>query len=221
MKDYSTTRYLYTPKRSIVWREICSWLNRRWISSNSRILELGSGYGDFIKSIAGTDKLAVEMDRGFAPYLEKIPGVKVLWIDAMEGLTQLPPSSRDIIFASNFFEHFCVEDARMLLKEVFRVLSPDGRLIVLQPNYKFCANHYFDDWTHKTAFSHISFSDLLEVSGFRVERSYPKFLPFSFKTRSPVFGWLVRLYLVSPFKPRGAQFLMVAQKPGEGTGNQT
>lgn len=220
MKNYSTTRYAYTPKRNVVWREICRWLNRRWISPFSRILELGSGYGDFIGGIVGKDKLAIEKDDGFAPFYEKLQGVTVRWADAVAAFSQLPSSSRDVIFASNFFEHFSLEQVQLLLKEVIRVLAPRGKLIVLQPNFKFCSAHYFDDWTHRTPFSHISFSDLLETSGFCIDHCYPRFLPFSFKTRLPVFGWLVRCYLASPYKPRAAQFLMVATKSASSMENQ-
>lgn len=221
MKGYTTTRYAYSPKRRVVWREICRWLNRRWIPASARILELGCGYGDFIGHISGTDKLAIEKDRNFSAYLNKLLDVKVLWDDALAALSRLPASSRDVVFASNFFEHFSLADVQRQLAEILRVLTPRGRLIVVQPNFKLCAADYFDDWTHCTVFSHVSFCDLLAVSGFEVARIEAKFLPFSLKSKWPVLPLLVRCYLSSPFKPGAAQFLVVAAKPSPGENRGT
>ena len=60
----------------------------------------------------------------------------------------------------------------------------------------------------------VSLADLLASRGFEVERVFPRFLPFSMKGRGPRWGWLVALYMRSPWKPFAGQMLVVARKPG-------
>lgn len=215
MESYATTRYTYDPKRTIVWQEICRYLNQHHIPPSARVLELGCGYGDFIGNISASFRAAVEYDRFFSSYLEQHAGVEALWGDALEVLPQLPDHSFEVVFASNFFEHFGRDDIRALTGEVLRILAPKGRLVVIQPNFRLCASGYFDDWTHITVFSHISFCDFLAAHGFEVTHCQKGFLPFSFKSRLPVSRLATRWYLKSPVKPLAAQFLVVAEKPAQ------
>lgn len=212
MKTYTQTRYSYSPKRAIVWREICGYLNERYVSPQARVLEIGCGYGDFIANIQAVERVAVEADSSLAPFLDKHSHVRIHYGDALAFLSELPANRFDVVFCSNYFEHFPMNQVRSQLDSIHEALSPSGRLLVLQPNYRYCAPMYFDDWTHQTVFSHISFSDLAEIHGFSIIANHGRFLPFSFKSRFPVSRTLVRWYLRSPIKPLAAQFLLVAGK---------
>lgn len=153
------------------------------------------------------------MDGNYSEFIKAYGNeINLLHGDVRKIAPTLPSEEYDSVLASNFFEHFTIEEISKLLKEIHRMMSKDGTLIVIQPNYRFCASEYFDDYTHRTVFSHVSFGDLLQVMGFRIEVNMPRFLPFSFKSRFPVTRLLVRLYLHSPFKPMGAQFLIIARK---------
>jgi len=85
-------------------------------------------------------------------------------------------------------------------------------LILLQPNHRRCAEHYWDDPTHRTVFSDVNITPFLARHGFGVVKLIPGLLPFSMKSRLPKWPLLVRLYLWSPFKPLGAQMYVVARK---------
>ena len=210
MASYVTTRYSYSPKRRVTWEEIGAYLSRRYISAEDRVLELGCGYGDFIGNIAAKKRVAIEIDPEFEKYISAYPGVELHLGNVLEELPQLGSASCDVVLCSNFFEHFNMEQIEQMLAQIREVLSPSGKLIVVQPNFRLCAPRYFDDFTHKTVFSDVSFSDLLCVNGYDIVRSASRFLPFSFKSRLPISRLLVRSYLRSPFKPMGAQFLIVA-----------
>lgn len=210
MKKYETIRLSYTPKRKIVWQEICNFLNQRYISKDSRVLELGCGYGDFIGNINAREKVAIEISPFFKPYIESYEDITLHSGDVMKVLPQLSKNSFDVVFASNLFEHFDHSEIKKLLQLTTQVLVKGGKLIVIQPNFQLCAPYYFDDWTHKSVFSHISFADMLEANNFHIQKCLKKFLPFSFKTRLPISRLLVRMYINSPFKPRAGQFLIVA-----------
>jgi hypothetical protein len=118
------------------------------------------------------------------------------------------------VFASNFFEHFSTADGLQILTELRRVLEPAGRLIVIQPNFRLEPRRYFDDYTHKTAYTDSGFAGLLGAAGFRVVHSEPRFTPFTMQSRWPKAEWMVSLYLHLPFRPMAGQFLTVAEPAG-------
>ena len=193
-----------------MWEEICCYLNRRFISEDSDILELGSGYGDFIGHIRARNRVAIENDTVFKEYMANYSNALVHFSDAKTTLKKFPTQSFDVVFCSNFFEHFQISEVRDLLDSISFVLRPSGKLIVLQPNFQLCSPLYFDDWTHKSIFSHVSFSDLLQCHGFSIENCYKRFLPISMKSKLPISRFLIQLYLNSPIKPFAGQFLIVA-----------
>lgn len=195
-----------------MWVEVCKYLNRRFISADTRVLEIGSGYGDFIGNIRAKERVAIEHNIFFREYFDEYPGVTVHFLDASFVLETLPESSFDSVFCSNYFEHFEVPEIQHQLGLISNVLKNGGKLIVLQPNFQLCSKFYFDDWTHKAIFSHASFSDFLEVHGFHVDKCFKRFLPFSMKSRFPKFPLLIRMYLLSPWKPFAGQMLVIASK---------
>ena len=94
-----------------------------------------------------------------------------------------------------------------------RLLRRGGRLIVMQPNFRYAYRHYFDDYTHRSTFTHVSLANLLRSKGLRMLRVEPRFLPYSMReSRLPVKPWLVRAYLRSPIRPLAGQMLLVAEK---------
>jgi predicted SAM-dependent methyltransferase len=62
----------------------------------------------------------------------------------------------DVVFTSNLLEHVSRAEVRKTLTEIRRVLKPGGRLLLIQPDYRYCAREYFDDYTHQMVFSHVS-----------------------------------------------------------------
>ena len=84
---------------------------------------------------------------------------------------------------------------------------------MIQPNFRLEPRRYFDDYTHKTIFTDGGFQDFLHSLGWKVVRREGRFLPFSMKSRLPVWGPLVSLYLALPLRPLAGQFLVVAEPP--------
>ena len=100
------------------------------------------------------------------------------------------------------------------VREVKRILKPEGRFIILQPNFRFCMKEYFDFFDHRLIFTHLGMVEVLKISGFEMERTVPRFLPYTSKSRLPRAPWLVSAYLSVPlvWKFLGAQMLLVAVK---------
>lgn len=208
LSTYHDIRFQYDPRRLKVWKVLASYL-QRWVARDGALLEMGAGYGEFSREITAGEKWALDMN----------PALTRFWGDSVHPLIQsaldpLPIESGTLstVFASNFFEHFTLEQGADILAEIRRVLKPGGRLIVVQPNFRLEPRRYFDDYTHRTAYTDNGFQDFLLASGYRIVHSEPRFTPFSMKSRIPTAEWLIRLYLSLPWRPMAGQFLFVAEK---------
>ena len=196
------------------WGPICRYL-QRYVDSEGVTLDLGAGYCHFINTIASREKLALDIN---AENLRLFAARDVRSIEASGAdLTDIESASVDTVFASNVYEHFpSREDVALSLQEVFRVLRPGGRLIVLQPNFAHCAKQYFDFFDHRLAFTHKGMAEGLKISGFQLERVIAQFLPYTSKTALPTAPWMVSMYLSLPpvWRLLGSQMLLVGVKPG-------
>jgi SAM-dependent methyltransferase len=200
--------YPWLDERRGVWREIARFVARD-APNASTVLELGAGYCDFINQFTATTKIAFDLNPDNRKYAAKDVDLRIEDATLLRGVGD---ASIDLVFASNFLEHLDEAELATLLPNVHRVLRPRGRLILIQPNYLRCPEHYFDDPTHKTIFDHVNIARHLEPQGFRVLKVVPGQLPFSMKSRLPKWPILTRLYLNSPVRPLGAQMYVVAER---------
>jgi len=207
-KKYFKTRFTFDEKRNTVWIAVTKYL-QRYISRNSSILDLGAGYCTFINNIKAKEKHALDIFDELKQYANEDVITHNTSSANMKGLKQ---GHFDVVFASNFFEHLKKEDLNLTLKEIRRVLKKNGRLILIQPNFKYGYKNYFDDYTHETIHTDASMADMLKGFGFKIEKNIPKFLPFSLKSKLPTSKFLITAYLHSPFKPFAQQMLIIARK---------
>ena len=205
---YHATRFTYDPGRAGVWREICRYL-QPYIAEDRALLDLGAGWGEFSRHARVSRKYALDCNPELVPHWG--PAVIPIVQSALDPVP-LPSGSLGTVVTSNFFEHFTQPEGEAILREVWRMLAPGGRLIAVQPNFRLEPRRYFDDYTHKTPYTDAGFNDFLRALGWRIIRNEPRFLPFSMKSRLPKAGWMVRLYLALPWRPFAGQFLIIAEK---------
>jgi len=154
-----------------------------WVAPDAHVLEIGAGYCEWINNVTASRRVAIGIWPEIAP------------------------------LASNILEHFEPAVASSVVEDINRLLKPGGRLIVVQPNFRYAAKYYFDDYTHRAVFTDVSLPNLLRAHGFRVDRVEPRFLPYSMRgSKLPIRAWTVRAYLRSPIKPMAGQMLVVASK---------
>lgn len=204
---YLDTRFSPDPRRDRAWKPVVTYLSRFWDGATADILDVGAGYCSFINLAEGRRRVAVDIHDRLGQYAGR--DVEHAVASATD-LSVFPSESFDIVFASNLLEHLPRESIHAALSEFRRVLRFRGRVILLQPNYRLCAKHYYDDYTHVTPLSDRSLADLVVVAGFGELDMQPRFLPLTVKSRVGSLSFLIPLYLRLPWRPFAGQMLLVA-----------
>ena len=208
-------------KRKKIWSAIVDGFLQRFISlpPDGRLLDAGSGWGEFITAARGPRRFAIDFDPQFGRFVQNEASFSAQDL----GCLAFSDQSFDVVFASNVLEHLTSKDlALQALRGFHRVLTPNGRLIILQPNFKFCFRNYYDFFDHYCAYTERSMVEALRLAGFSsFDCVLDRFLPFTTKSRLPQWLWLVRLYLRIPIVWRvfGQQFFIVARKEGKPRGS--
>jgi len=142
--------------------------------NKGRILDIGAGTGDFLSVVKqnGWQIIGVEpSDKAKAIALKKeVPFV--------EDTAELESQSFDVITMWHVLEH--VPNLDNQIKELKRLLKPNGSLIVAVPNFKsFDAKHYGAFWAaydvpiHFWHFSKKAIKSLFEKEGMELEKVLP------------------------------------------------
>lgn len=207
-KNYHKTRFKFDPGRLKVWRAITEYI-QPYIGKNKTVLDLGCGYGDFINQIQAKKKYGLDLGPDVKDYIDK----EVQFINKPStSLEEVTTNSLDSVFSSNLFEHLDRSDIDKTMKGIKRCVKVGGTLILVGPNFRYAYKSYFDDYTHKTIFTHVSLADLMQEYGFKPVKVMPKFLPLTLKSRLPKSYYLTKLYLHSPIKPMGGQMLLIFER---------
>ncbi|MBO0806219.1 MAG: methyltransferase domain-containing protein [Nocardiopsaceae bacterium] len=197
--------------RQAVWREIASYVYARMGRPRS-VLDPAAGRGEFITAVPAMERWGVDLvSQGD---LESA-GVKMIIADIMDA--ELPAGHFEGIFISNFLEHLPDQHSvAALLSKLHDAMAPGGRIVIMGPNFKYCAKEYFDCADHTLILSHVGLCEHLHAAGFEMDAMYPRFLPYSFRGLLPPSPILTRMYLRTPlaWKLLGKQFLAIASKPG-------
>jgi len=187
-----------------VWRVLIDHCFQRWIGPGDAVLDVGAGLCNFINQVAAGRRVALDADPSVAGRCA--PGVEFVHAESLADMEAEPRF--DVIFMSNFLEHLASGEAVLeILRHARRRLNPDGRLIILQPNFALTGAAYFDFIDHKTVLTDKSLVEALELTEFRVLHLKRRFLPYTSKSSIPRAPWMVRLYLYCP----PAQYFMGQQ----------
>lgn len=198
--------------RDGVWKTLTRSFFQRFIPQDATVLDLGAGWGEFIRHIHAGRKLAMDMNPEMPGRVGK--DVTALVQDCSERWA-VDSNSLDVIFTSNFFEHLPDKQSlRKTILEASRCLKPGGRIICLGPNIRCIPGGYWDFWDHHVALTERSLSEALVLAGFVVDECKARFLPYSMSQGFAPPVWLLKAYLRMPLVWRfvGKQFLVVGKK---------
>jgi SAM-dependent methyltransferase len=200
--------------RADLWKVLCTQFFQRWVPRDATVLDVAAGHCEFINNIEAAERIAVDLNPDVV--VRAAEGVRA-HVCPSDRMTDLADGSVDRVFISNFFEHVPREVILSTLEEVHRVLRPGGKLLVLQPNIRYCARDYWMFFDHITPVDDRALAEAFAATGFDLELCIPRFLPYTTKGRLPSGPWLVRLYLRLTWAWRlfGAQAFMVGRTRDE------
>jgi 2-polyprenyl-3-methyl-5-hydroxy-6-metoxy-1,4-benzoquinol methylase len=143
----------------------------------AHILDLGCGHGalvHFLHQAGYENVLAVDASPEQVDLAKRlgIPGIRQG--DLGETLRGLPSGSQDVVVAFDVLEHHTKPDILKFTGQARRVLKPGGCFILHTPNGEspFGGTSRYHDFTHETAFTRNSLTQILLMSGFSSSRSY-------------------------------------------------
>jgi len=200
-------------QKDALWKVLCGDFFQRFVNADDAVVDIGAGYCEFINNIQAPRKIAVDLN----PDVRRFAAPDVHVVNApCTAIAQIESSSVDVVFMSNFLEHLPSKQLVLdTFREALRILRVGGRIIVLQPNIRFLPGEYWDFFDHHTPLTDRSLVEGLQLAGFSPTLVYPRFLPYTTKSRLPKAALLVRLYLRFPpiWRLLGKQALVVATKP--------
>jgi SAM-dependent methyltransferase len=141
------------------------------LSPDSRVLEVGCGSGELLRSLGGVARFAAGVDLNAAGLGIARGRAAVACARAEE----LPfgGGAFDVVVAQHLIEH--LPEPGPALREWWRVLRPGGRLVLITPNADYPDPAHFEDPTHVNLFAPASLREELEKGGYRVESLFTLF----------------------------------------------
>jgi SAM-dependent methyltransferase len=199
-------------KRSRVWRILCSEYFQQYVPADAAILDLGCGYGEFINNIGARSRYGIDLNSDSRKFLADDISFR---LTSADDLSHLDSGSMDRVFTSNFLEHLETKEVcTKVFREVYRVLKPSGKFMILGPNIRYAYKEYWDYFDHHLPLSHLSLAEGLSAVGFHPETVIDRFLPYTMNNSRPTADWIIKFYLSLPiaWKLFGKQFFVVARK---------
>jgi SAM-dependent methyltransferase len=196
--------------RLAVWGEIAPHVHSV-MGRPQKVLDPAAGRGEFIGAVPAKETWAIDAV-GYAEAAHK-PDTHVITASIMD--VDLPRGHFDGVFVSNFLEHlYDQEQIASFLERMRDAMEPGGHIAIMGPNYRYCADEYWDCADHYVALTDVAIGEHLYAAGFEPETIIPRYLPYSFRGMLPPSPTLTRLYLKMPLAWRllGKQFLVVGRK---------
>lgn len=198
-----------------VWREICRFLQQRYIAPSASVMDVATDRGYFIRNVTSAERWASDArdTSGSMP-----PDVHFVRSDGLALADVAPNDYFDVVFMSNYLEHLdSAESVIEQLRVAGRLLKRAGRVIILQPDIKLVGGAYWDFIDHRVPLTADSLCEAAAFAGFEHEAVIRRFLPYSTKGRLPSHRLLVRAYLAAPLVWRllGKQTLYVGVLAGD------
>lgn len=198
-------------QRYDLWLILIKYFFQKFIDEKDTVLDLGCGYGEFINQIYCGKKYAIDLNPDSTKYLNKNI---TFYRQSSTKMKSIKSNSIEKIFISNFFEHLTRDDIILTIKESHRVLKKGGRVLILQPNIRFCEKDYWMFFDHVTPIDDRALEEVFSSHSFQLKKRILRFLPFTTKSNFPKSSIFIKTYLKLPFLWRffGQQSFLIFEK---------
>lgn len=156
-------------------------INKYKIKSKMKVLDLGCGRGDFLEPFKyeNIDIYGVDFAENSIKDL-KSKNYNVKYCDF--GVASIPFKNDyfDIIFSKSVIEH--LDNPENYLSEIKRILKPNGRLLIMAPDWYSQYMIFYNDYTHKHPYTLESLKNTLINYDFKeIKIDYFYQLPYLWK----------------------------------------
>lgn len=180
-----------TEYRDKMWSVLCKNFFQKYFDKNDTVVDIPCGYCEFINNIEVKNKIAIDLNPESSKYANK----EVVFLNSTSEKIPLNNKSVDKIFVSNFFEHLTRDQIVNTISEFKRILKKGGKVLVLQPNIRFCAKDYWMFFDHITPIDDRALDEVFSIKGFKLFEKIDKFLPYSTKSKLPKSLVFIKIYL--------------------------
>ena len=136
---------------------------------HAKIIDAGCGNGSLVYWLQKRGYIHACGVDGSADQIAEGKSLGVNNLETMDLVTYLgkQPETFEVIFLRDVVEHFRKEEVLSLLKLCQSALKPGGKLVIQVPNgaSPFVGRVLFGDFTHETAYTESSLSQLFLISG--------------------------------------------------------
>src|SRR5579872_1964887 len=141
------------------------------VDRNCSIVDLGCGTGAlllFLQQAGYVNTLGVETSPDQVDFARQLGVTSVVSGDLLSFLRASAAELYDVVVAFDVIEHFSKQEVLEIMDHAYRVLRPDGRLILHVPNAEgiFGSRIFWSDFTHEMAFTREGLRQLTQASGF-------------------------------------------------------
>lgn len=194
------------------------------LNRGSRVLDIGCALGYFLKlsDDLGCDTYGVDISEYAIDHAKKQTKAKLYIHDVNKGLPMFPDNTFDLVILFDIIEH--LDTPFWSLKEIYRTLRTDGKLIITTPNLnavdRFLRTilgkektwYGFLDDSHLNLFTPLSLRFLVMKAGFEIVRSETPFhsLPGRLQKIAGKSGLGGQIWLVGTKRDRKLQTMHVA-----------
>jgi hypothetical protein len=173
-------------ERNNIWKLLTANFFQKYINTNDKVLDFGSGYCEFINNISCKTKYAYDLDKSLKKYANK----DVLFLEKDKF-----PEKVDKIFISNVFEHMDRRDITKTVEKFYSILNKGGQVLILQPNIRFAYRDYWMFFDHITPVDDRALEEIFGVFKFKLIERILRFLPYSTKSNLWQHSLFIKIYL--------------------------